>query len=101
MKKAKTVVADDDMRPEYDFTGAVRGKYYERFQRGSNVVLLDPDVSAAFPNSESVNQALRVLASAARKAKRVMRRSASPQRRPSKRIQPAKSAKPRRRDSRS
>jgi hypothetical protein len=101
MKKAKTVVADDDMRPEYDFSGAVRGKYYERFHRSSNVVLLDPDVSAAFPNSASVNQALRVLASAARKTKRVMRRPSSPQRRPNKRMQLTRSAKTRRRGPRS
>jgi hypothetical protein len=36
---------DDDLEPEYDFTGVVRGKYYERYQDGSNVVLLDPDVA--------------------------------------------------------
>jgi uncharacterized DUF497 family protein len=101
MKKAKTVVADDDMRPEYDFSGGVRGKYYERFHQNSNVVLLDPDVSAAFPNSASVNQALRVLASAARKTKRVMRRPSSPQRRPNKRMQLTRSAKAKRRGPRS
>lgn len=70
------------MRPEYDFTGAVRGKYYERFRRSSNVVLLDPDVSEAFPNSASVNQALRALASVARRSVRLIRRPPSPQRRP-------------------
>jgi hypothetical protein len=101
MKKAKTVAADDDMRPEYDFTGAVRGKYYERFHRSSNVVLLDPDVSAAFPDSASVNQALRVLASAARRTKRVVRRSSRSQRRPNKRMQLTRSAKARRRGPRS
>ena len=36
---------DDDLVPEYDFSGAVRGKYYERYQQGTNVVLLDPDVA--------------------------------------------------------
>ena len=81
------MVANDEMRPEYDFTGAVRGKYYERFHRSSNVVLLDPDVSATFPNAASVNQALRVLASAARKSKLVVRRPSSPKRRPNKRMQ--------------
>jgi len=33
---------DDDLEPEYDFSGAVRGKYYQRYQQGTNVVLLDP-----------------------------------------------------------
>jgi hypothetical protein len=86
MKKVKSRVTDEGMRPEYDFTGAVRGKYYERFHQSSNVVLLEPDVSAAFPNSASVNQALRALASVARKSTRVMRRPQSPQRRPNKRM---------------
>jgi hypothetical protein len=35
---------DDEILPEYDFTGAVRGKYYERYRQGTNVVLLDPDI---------------------------------------------------------
>lgn len=53
----------DDLRPEYDFdfTKAVRGKYYRQYQEGSNVVVLDPDVAAAFHTSESVNQALRAM----------------------------------------
>jgi len=85
MKKAKTVAADDDMLPEYDFSGAVRGKYYERFHRSSNVVVLDPDVSKAFPNAASVNEALRTLASVARRSVGVARRTSSPPRRPNKR----------------
>jgi len=36
---------DDDLEPEYDFSGAVRGKYYQRYQQGTNVVLLDADVA--------------------------------------------------------
>lgn len=84
MKKAKTLAADDDMLPEYDFSGAVRGKYYERFHQSSNVVVLDPDVSAAFPNAASVNQALRTLAWVARRSARITRRSSSPSRRPNK-----------------
>ena len=39
MSKAKTVANDPDMLPEYDFSKAVRGKYYERFRRSSNVVV--------------------------------------------------------------
>ena len=67
MSQKKKIVADDDMLPEYDFSGAVRGKYYERYRQGSNVVLLDPDVSDAFPNAAAVNEALRLLVSLARK----------------------------------
>jgi len=52
---------DDDMLPEYDLTGGVRGKYVERYRQGTNVVLLDPDVAEKFPTSESVNEALRRL----------------------------------------
>ena len=84
MKKAKTVPADDDMLPEYDFSGAVRGKYYERFHQSSNVVVLDPDVSKTFPNAVAVNEALRTLASVARRSVGTARRTSSPTRRPSK-----------------
>ena len=51
----------DEMRPEYDIRGGVRGKYYDRYQQGTNVVVLDPDVAAVFRDSQSVNQALRLL----------------------------------------
>jgi len=53
------------MRSEYDLRGGVRGKYYKQYMEGTNVVLLDPDVAAVFRDSESVNQALRVLIKAA------------------------------------
>jgi len=55
----------DEMLPEYDFSGAVRGKYYERYQKGTNVVLLDADVAEVFPDAASVNEALRLLVSLA------------------------------------
>jgi hypothetical protein len=51
-------------RPEYDFSqmkGGVRGKYVERYREGTNLVLLDPDVAAAFPDAKAVNDALRLL----------------------------------------
>ena len=51
----------DEMRPEYDIRGGVRGKYYERYRQGTNVILHDPDVAAVFRDSQSVNQALRLL----------------------------------------
>lgn len=50
---------DPDMLDEYDFSGGVRGKYAERYGAGTNVVMLDPDVAAAFPNERAVNEALR------------------------------------------
>ena len=53
---------DPEMLDEYDFSGGVRGKYAGRFARGSNVVVLDPDVAQVFKDSESVNKALRALA---------------------------------------
>jgi hypothetical protein len=50
---------DDEMRQEYDLRGGVRGKYYERYRQGTNVVLLEPDVAKAFRDSATVNAALR------------------------------------------
>jgi hypothetical protein len=58
--------SEDDIRPEYDLRGGVRGKYYEEYQKGTNVVLLDADVAEVFSDSESVNQALRLLINLAR-----------------------------------
>ena len=52
---------EDEMRPEYDFSEGVRGKYAKRHAEGSNVVVLDPDVAAEFKTSEEVNRALREL----------------------------------------
>ena len=60
--KPKTPVVSDDMRTEYnfDYTKGVRGKYYKRATEGpTNVVVLDPDVAEAFPNSVAVHEALR------------------------------------------
>jgi hypothetical protein len=61
----------DDLRPEYDFKamkGGVRGKYYDRMVKGSNLVLLDPDVAKAFPSQKAVNNALRMLAEIAQQS---------------------------------
>lgn len=52
---------EPEMSEEYDFSDGVRGKYAARFARGSQVVVLDPDVAQVFSNSESVNRALRAL----------------------------------------
>ena len=50
-----------DMRPEYDFSRARRGVHHEAYRAGTNVVFLEPDLLEAFPDSASVNQALRLL----------------------------------------
>ncbi len=61
MKKGKTPGADPEMLPEYDFRSGVRGKHARRFADGSNVVVLAADVAESFPDSDSVNEALRTL----------------------------------------
>lgn len=55
--------SQDELRPEYDFdfSKAVRGKYYRQYVESSNVVVLEPDVAAVFHNSADVNQALRAM----------------------------------------
>ncbi|MGA3264412.1 MAG: hypothetical protein ABSC47_10260 [Terracidiphilus sp.] len=63
----KHLEMNDDMRKEYDFTHAVRGKYAKRFPRDVVMVTLAPDVAAAFPDADAVNEALRVLLKAAKK----------------------------------
>jgi hypothetical protein len=71
MKKA-TGKRRDELRREYDFSklaGGVRGKYYKRYSAGTNLVLLQPDVAQAFPDGESVNEALRILMKAAARGK--------------------------------
>jgi len=70
-RKKKTI---DDLRPEYnfDYSKAVRGKYYKRLiDEGSNVVILDPDIAKAFRDSVSVNEALRSLLDLTRSTKRL------------------------------
>ena len=66
MKKAKANKGRfedrDTLRPEYDFTGAVRGVTAARYARGTNSVAVDPEVRDVFPDSGAVNDALRALA---------------------------------------
>ncbi len=72
MKKVVRTRRDPDMLGEYDFSKGVRGKYAKRYAQGTNVVILSPDVAEVFPDSESVNEALRFLVKVARqKVKRV------------------------------
>jgi hypothetical protein len=55
------------MLDEHDFSKGVRGKYAKRFEAGSNIIVLSPDVAEVFPDSDSVNEALRMLIKSARK----------------------------------
>lgn len=73
-------VETGEMRAEYDFSkGGVRGKYYRRLMKeGSNIVVLEPDVAKAFPDSASVNEALRVVLKAGQSARRLTTRSNGP-----------------------
>ena len=69
MKKSSVIEnqkqSDDELRPEYDLKSLLRegerGKYVDRYRAGTNLVLLDPDVAEAFPDAESVNEALRLV----------------------------------------
>jgi hypothetical protein len=69
----RKAAAVEQMRANYDFdySTAIRGKYYKRIlKEGTNVVVLEPDVAKAFPNSAAVNDALRVVLRKARAASR-------------------------------
>ncbi len=71
MKKGSMKRRGDELRPEYNLRsmkGIVRGKYYQRAMAGTNLVLLEPDVARAFPDSTSVNRALRLLRDVAAKS---------------------------------
>jgi hypothetical protein len=66
----KKVITDTEMLEEYDFSKAIRGKYAQRYADGSNVVVISPDVAEVFPDSESVNEALRMLIKVAQRTKK-------------------------------
>jgi hypothetical protein len=77
--KKESMAELDDLRPEYNLSqlkGGVRGKYYRRASAGTNLVLIEPDLAVLFPNAESVNRALRVLAEAAKSTTAPKRRRA-------------------------
>ena len=85
-ESAKKLV--DELRPEYDLSqlkGRVRGKYYKRAMAETNLVLIEPDLAKAFPDTDSVNRALRTLLDAASVAARPARRRRSRPNKPSKR----------------
>ena len=71
MKKASSKKNNDELRSEYDLSklkGGVRGKYYREASAGTNLVLIDPELANVFPDAESVNRALRLLADTAESA---------------------------------
>ena len=77
MKKASAKEMNDDLRPEYDLSqlkGGVRGKYYREATAGTNLVLIEHELADVFPDSESVNRALRMLVNTAAAAARTARR---------------------------
>jgi hypothetical protein len=80
MRKTSSSAMKDDLRPEYDLTKLkkrVRGKCAKQVLAGTNLVLVDPELSKLFPDSASVNRALRVLCEAVGKTPRLSRRAAS------------------------
>lgn len=71
MKKASAKRTNDDLRPEYDLSrlkGGIRGKYFRQATAGTNLVLVDPELADVFPDTESVNRALRLLVDTAKVA---------------------------------
>jgi len=71
MKRASRKRTADDLRPEYDISqlkGGVRGKYYRKATAGTNLVLIEPELASVFPDTESVNRALRLLVDTAEAA---------------------------------
>ena len=72
-KTMKKPAAKTELQPEYDFSAGVRGKHARQYRRGTNVVLLEPDVARVFPDAASVNDSLRALAGIIRRQKAVAR----------------------------
>ena len=86
MKKATAKRTDDDLRGEYDLSrlkGGVRGKYYRQATAGTNLVLIEPELAEVFPDTKSVNRALRLLVDTAEAAAAPLRRR---RREPNKRL---------------
>jgi hypothetical protein len=78
MKAKIETPLDDELRPEYDETvlkNGIRGKYVQRYQAGTNVVVLAPDVAAVFPTADAVNEALRLLMRVAHQSMEIAEKS--------------------------
>ncbi|HMG72429.1 MAG TPA: hypothetical protein VK582_02930 [Pyrinomonadaceae bacterium] len=84
MKKASAKKTNNGLRPEYDLSklkGGVRGKYYRQATAGTNLVLIEPELTEVFPDTESVNRALRLLADTAASATGKARSQRAPRKR--------------------
>lgn len=84
MKKATAKRTNDELRAEYDLSqlkGGVRGKYYQQAIAGTNLVLVEPELAEVFPNTESVNRALRLLVDTAKAAATPSHRRRAPNKR--------------------
>lgn len=80
-KEVMKKVTKDELRPEYlrnELGPGIRGKYFRSYQEGTNLVLLSPDVAAAFPTEKAVNDALRSLIKVAQRSTGLTRRSTQP-----------------------
>jgi hypothetical protein len=75
MKRKHQESRQPEMRPEYDFSDGVRGKYHRRYLESTNVVVLEPDVHERFKNAAAVNEALRTLIRAAGTRRGLTKRS--------------------------
>lgn len=62
------------MRAEYNFSKGMRGKHAEQYAAGTNVVVIEPDVAAAFPTAEDVNETLRADAQLFRRRRKTIKR---------------------------
>ena len=66
----KAMKNDPDMLEEYDFSNGIRGKYASKYKEGTNIIMLDPELIEFFPDSASVNEALKSLARLMKKYRR-------------------------------
>jgi hypothetical protein len=88
MRKTPASKPNDELRPEYDLArlkGGVRGKYHRQAIAGTNLMLIEPELAQVFPDSESVNRALRLLVDTAEAAAGSAGR---PRRAPKQRLEP-------------
>jgi hypothetical protein len=76
-RRVMTAADRDTLRPEYDFSRAVRGVTAARYAEGANVVVIDPEVLDVFPDGAAVNEALKALATVIRRGRRGARRRRS------------------------
>jgi len=71
----KKMQKDSDLLEEYDFSKGIQGKYAKKYNEGTNVVVIDPDVAKFFPDHDSVNEALRSLTEIIKRQKRTPNKS--------------------------